>query len=79
MSNSFRSPRTRVFGFATDYCVLRLEATLGLVNGLAERASGVLGDADVQRGGAVCHEIPLMPNTANQGISRFLVTGTAQK
>jgi hypothetical protein len=22
---------------------------------------------------------PLIPNTANQGISRFLVTGTAQK
>jgi hypothetical protein len=79
MTNSFRSPRTRVFGFATDHCVLRLEATLGLANGLAERASAVLGDADVQRGGAVCQENPLMPNTANQGISRFLVTGTAQK
>jgi hypothetical protein len=67
-----------VLRFAIDHCVLRLEVT-GLVNGLAERASAVLGDADVQRGGAVCHEIPLKSNTANQGISRFLVTGTGQK
>ena len=28
-----------VFRFAIDHCVLRLEATLGLVNRLAERAS----------------------------------------
>ncbi|MGA7687259.1 MAG: hypothetical protein WCC32_03695 [Terriglobales bacterium] len=45
-----------VFRFAIDHCVLRLEATLGLVNGLAERAFAVLGDADVQRCGAACHE-----------------------
>ena len=62
-----------VLRFAFHDCVLRLEATLGLVNGLTERTSAVLGDADVQRCGAVCHEIPLKSNTANQGISRFLV------
>jgi hypothetical protein len=45
-----------VFRFAIDHCVLRLEATLGLVDGLAERAFAVLGDADVQRCVAVCHE-----------------------
>ena len=68
-----------VFRFAIDHCVLRLEATLGLVNGLAERVSAVLGDADVQRCGAVCHEIPLNPILRNKELSRVLVTGTAQK
>jgi hypothetical protein len=36
-----------VFRFAIDHRVLRLEATLGLVDGLAKRVSAVLGDADV--------------------------------
>ena len=53
-----------MFRFAIDHRVLRLEATLGLVDGLAERTSAVLDDADVQRCSAVCHEIPLNPNTA---------------
>jgi hypothetical protein len=56
-----------MFRFAFDHCVLRLEATLRLVDGLAERAFTVLGDANVQRCVAVCHEIPLNPNTAKQG------------
>jgi hypothetical protein len=60
-----------VFRFAIDHCVLRFEPTLGVVNGLAERASAVLGDADVQRCGAVCHEIPLNPILRNKELSRF--------
>ena len=45
-----------------------LEATLGQVNGLAVGLPAIGGgDADVQRCGAVCHEIPLNPNTAKQG------------
>jgi hypothetical protein len=60
-----------VFRFAIDHRVLRLEATLGLVNGLAERAFTVLGDADVQRCGTVCHEILLNPILRDKEISRF--------
>jgi hypothetical protein len=72
-------PLLVVLRFAIDHCVLGLEATLRLVNRLAERASAVLGDADVQRCGAVCYEIPLNPIPRNKELSRFLVTGTAQK
>jgi hypothetical protein len=59
---------------------LGLEATLGLVNGLAVGLPAIgSGDADVERCGAVCHEIPLNPILRNKEVSRFLVTGTAQK
>jgi len=60
-----------VFRFAIDHRVLRLEATLGLVNGLAERAFTVLVMRMFSVAVTVCHEIPLSPNTADKEISRF--------
>jgi len=51
---------------------LRLKATLGLVDGLAVGLPAVgSGDADVQRCGAVCHEIPLNPILRDKELSRF--------
>jgi hypothetical protein len=51
-----------VFRFAIDHCVVRLKATFGLVNRLAVPPFAIGGgDAEVQSGGAVCHEIPLNP------------------
>jgi hypothetical protein len=69
-----------VLGFAIDHCVLRFEATLGVVNGLAVGLpTSLSGDADVQRCGTICHEIPLNLNTANQGISRLQEPGSVKK
>jgi hypothetical protein len=53
-----------------DRCVLRLEATLGLGNGRAVGLPAAIGsgDADVQRCGAVCHEIPLNPMLRSKGL-----------
>jgi hypothetical protein len=69
-----------MLGPAIDNRVVRLEAALGQVDGLAKRSLAVLGgDAKVQSCGAVGHENPLSPNTAKQEISRFVVTGTGEK
>jgi len=40
--------------------------------------TAVLGDAEVERCGAVCHEIPLTLILRKKEGSRFLVTGTPQ-
>jgi pimeloyl-ACP methyl ester carboxylesterase len=43
-------------------------AAIASANRLAERVSAVIGDADVKRCGAVCHETPLNPILRNKGL-----------
>lgn len=65
--------------FSIDHCVLGLEATLGLLNGLAEQAFTVLGDADVQGCGAACPLDSLESNTAKQGTLAIFSTTNRSK
>jgi len=64
-----------VLGLAIDHREAGLEAAFGHVDGLAKPSLAVLGgDSKVQSCMRFDMIIPLSPNTAKQGISRFVVT-----